>query len=183
MLSSSNGHSIFPAPLIPAILLMFLAVIFRSFKLNFFVILLGYFWIFLTIIAVLVSWKKCGFGEGKAIGIVMFFCLFPYLWAPLAISMSIKKEIRIYKELCKQKIAIYQPCQATNCQQSFIFDDYKRKYQIHIDKQCVTMKPIKKYDFLHYEIKKCGNEITEKKYHSTAKFLKNVALLKFDSVF
>ncbi|MBO7081639.1 MAG: hypothetical protein J6V99_06365 [Neisseriaceae bacterium] len=185
MLSSSNGSSIFPFPMVIFLLLGVLSLIFPSLKFNFFIVLLGYFWVFLTIIAVVITWKKYGFEESKGMGIVMLFCFLPYLLAvPTSIDNSMKEKINVYKEYTQQKIKNYQPCQEQDCHQSFILDDDKnRKYQVEITEQCVTMRPLHNYDFLYYEAKKCGDEITEKEYHSTAKFLKNVATLNFGSVF
>ncbi|MBR3425847.1 MAG: hypothetical protein IKG79_07415 [Neisseriaceae bacterium] len=117
----------------------------------------------------------------------------PLLFAIVFINMTrVPMEFFIYKSVSfqinakEQVFKEYSVCQIKNCHQSFILDKdkfAKRTYQVDITDKCVTIKPVHNYDFLYYELKKCGDEITEKEYHSTAKFLKNVATLNFSSVF
>ena len=109
------------------------------------------------------------------------------MYVPTAyISLSFSNYHQKDKKLKNELFEKYQPCQTQNCHQSFILDKdkfSKRNYQVDITDKCVTIKPVHNYDFLYYEAQKCGDEITEKEYHSAAKFLKNVATLNFGSVF
>lgn len=116
--------------------------------------------------------------------LLIAFLFLNVIFFPTRQFFSVSKNAHRYVK--ENIIKNYSVCLEPNCHQLFILDKdkfAKRKYQVEITEQCVIMKPLHNYDFLYYEAKKCGDEITEKEYHSTAKFLKNVATLKFSSVF
>ncbi|MBQ9258316.1 MAG: hypothetical protein IJ187_00500 [Neisseriaceae bacterium] len=123
---------------------------------------------------------------------IVTFATWICLYSCLILSQSVlivnyeNYQLKQLKIKTNNLLLSYTPCSSKNCHQSFILDKdkfAKRTYQVDITDKCVTIKPVHNYDFLYYELKKCGDEITEKEYHSTAKFLKNVATLNFSSVF